>query len=110
MEPGHIEGGKISMTQLTTALTRILGRSVVDQTGYKGTFDIHLEFTPEVNPVGSVGVQSGDNGASAAVTPGDTSGPSIFTALEEKLGLRLESQKTSGQILVVDHAEKASEN
>jgi uncharacterized protein (TIGR03435 family) len=101
-----LRGGKISMTQFVDGLSNILGRPVIDKTGYTGTFDAALEFSREgVDMVGMFG------GLPAMVLPpDDDSKPSIFTALQDQLGLKLESQKGPAQILVIDHAEKASEN
>jgi uncharacterized protein (TIGR03435 family) len=106
--PNGLEGKKISMAQLANSLSSIVGPPVIDKTGYTADFDFHLEFTregtaaqPNLTPAG------GDNGL---VTPGDTSGPSIFTALQEQLGLKLEATKAPVEVLVIDHAEKASAN
>jgi uncharacterized protein (TIGR03435 family) len=49
-------------------------------------------------------------GGEPAASLGDTSGPSIFTAIQEQLGLKLEAQKVAVPILVIDHIEKLSEN
>lgn len=103
MSPNHLEGGKISMTQLVSALSTILGQPVVDKTGFTGTFDVSLDFSPE----GTALLQ----GMPGPLPQGfDTSGPSIFTALQDKLGLKLESRKSPGQILIIDHAERPTEN
>jgi uncharacterized protein (TIGR03435 family) len=100
--PNRLEGGKVSMKEFVGALSRILGRPVIDKTGFTGTFDVHLEYTPEGTAFGGGGLGP----------PGgfDTSGPSIFTAVQDQLGLKLESQKGPAELLVIDHAEKASEN
>ena len=97
MSPNHLEGGKISMMQLVNALSNILGQPVADKTGFNGTFDVSLDFSPEGTAL--------FRGAQA-----DDSRPSIFTALQDKLGLKLESQKGPEQILIIDHAEKPTEN
>jgi uncharacterized protein (TIGR03435 family) len=123
MGPNHLEGGKISMTQFVGALSNILGRPVIDKTGFTGTFDAKLDFSPEgttfggrggFGPPGAPPGGGGGDGPAPGPLPGlppsDTSAPSIFTVVEEQLGLRLESQKGPGEILVIDHAEKASEN
>jgi uncharacterized protein (TIGR03435 family) len=103
--PNLLQAGKVDMKQLANVLADVLGRPVVDKTGFTGTFDVKLEFTPEGTTFGDFGPPPG------GLTPGfDTSGPSIFTALQDQLGLKLESQKGPGEILVIDHAEKASEN
>ncbi len=81
-----------------------LGRTVVDKTGLAGTYDFTLRWTPEEQQ-GAVFKGPGD-----APAPPDANGPSLFTALEEQLGLKLESQKGPVDLLVIDHAEKASEN
>jgi uncharacterized protein (TIGR03435 family) len=106
--PTGLEGKKISMAQLANSLSSIVGPPVIDKTGYTADFDFHLEFTrdgtaaqPTFPPA------TGDNGLA---TPGDKSGPSIFTALQEQLGLKLEATKGPVEILVIDHAEKASAN
>ena len=51
-----------------------------------------------------------DQHGTGSTTPPESSGPSLFTAIQEQLGLKLESQKGPGQVLVIDHVEKASEN
>jgi uncharacterized protein (TIGR03435 family) len=78
-------------------------RLVVDQTGIKGEYDFTLEFTPEnVTPKGPQSMES--------APPPDPSAPSIFTALQDQLGLRLESTKGSVDTIVIDHIEEPSEN
>jgi uncharacterized protein (TIGR03435 family) len=106
MGPYSLEGRKLSVAQLVNALSIILGRPVIDKTGFTGTFDIHLEFAPE----GTTGRGQGGFGppglAADAGNP-DTSRPSIFTALQDQLGLKLESQKGPADVLVIDHLERA---
>jgi bla regulator protein BlaR1 len=81
-------------------LTQRLDRPVIDKTGIKGMFDFHLEFAPDET--------AGGTAPPDAAT--DPSGPSIFTAVQEQLGLKLESAKGPGEVLVIDHVEKPSEN
>jgi uncharacterized protein (TIGR03435 family) len=76
-----------------TMLWGNVGRPVIDKTNLKGLFDFRIQFTPERlsgNP--------------------DVSGPSIFTSIQEQLGLRLESAKGPVEVLVIDHVERPSEN
>jgi uncharacterized protein (TIGR03435 family) len=105
--PNLLQAGKVDMKQLANVLADVLGRPVVDKTGFTGTFDVKLEFTPEGTTFGTNGFGPPGGGLPQGF---DTSGPSIFTALQDQLGLKLESQKGPGEILVIDHAEKASEN
>ena len=109
MGPNRLEGGKISMTQLVGALSNVLGRPVIDKTGFTGTFDAKIEFSLEGTTFGASGVGPLGGPLPDAGNP-DTSRPSIFTALQEQLGLKLDAQKAPSEILVIDHAEKASEN
>jgi len=102
MGPNHLVGGKISMTQFVNALTNITGRPVVDKTGFTGTFDVSIDFSPE-----GTALMRGIPGPPPQL---DNSGPSLFTVLQDQLGLRLESEKGPEQIIVIDHAEKPSEN
>ena len=74
--------------------THTLGRPVINRTHIAGRFDFHLEYAPE-------------RGAPADELGG---GPSIFTALQEQLGLKLESARGPGEFLVIDHIERPSEN
>jgi uncharacterized protein (TIGR03435 family) len=83
---------------LTQELSRELGRVVIDQTGIKGRYDVSLKWTPETGAA----PMSSDNAPD--------SGPSIFTAIQEQLGLKLESTRGPVQVLVIDHVEMPSEN
>ena len=87
---GLIEATNITMTRFAEVLSRQMDLPVVDRTGLEGAFNLKLEWVRE-----------------SAKTD---SGPSVFTALQEQLGLRLESRKIPIEILVLDHAEKPSEN
>jgi uncharacterized protein (TIGR03435 family) len=92
-----------SMTFLSTMLSRQLGRTVVDKTGLTGSYDYTLTYTPEDMSAG------GGHDAGTSSAPADT-GPSIFTALQEQLGLKLESQKAPVDVIVIDQVDKPAEN
>lgn len=85
---------------LTQNLAMELGRVVIDKTGIEGKYDVKLTWSPENN---SAGITNASNEASPP-------GPSIFTALKEQLGLKLESTKGPVESLVIDHIEQPSEN
>jgi uncharacterized protein (TIGR03435 family) len=104
--PRSVDGTAIPIEQLITALSQALQRSVVDKTGLTGAFDVHAEWsgdqsTPGLMPPGA---------PSPASEPQDSAGSSIFTALQEQLGLKLESTKGPVEFLVIDRAERPSEN
>jgi uncharacterized protein (TIGR03435 family) len=94
--PGLIEGNQWSMTELAAVLARFMGTSVADETGLNALYDLKLEWTPDVPA-------EPPNVADAAV---ELAGPSLFTALQEKLGLRVESRKVAAEVVVVDHIER----
>lgn len=81
---------------LTFRLSALLGRPVIDTTGEKRRFDFHLRWTPD-------DAQAGADSAAP-------DRPSLVTALQEQLGLKLESGKVTADVLVVDHAELPTEN
>lgn len=85
----RIVSNSMPMSTVATLLSRYMRAFVVDQTGLKGPFEVKLVWTPDDRPVAD-----------------DERGPSVFTAVGEQLGLRLESRKGPMEVLVVDHAEK----
>jgi uncharacterized protein (TIGR03435 family) len=94
-----------TMSQLADLLSSRMDRIVRDRTGLAGHFDLDLQWMPEQNTAESL--DPSRPGLPAAV---DTSGPSLFTALQEQLGLKMESSKDSVDVLVIDHAEKPTED
>lgn len=102
----------IRMEDFIEVLSSILGSVVIDRTGFQGMFDAHLEFSADefalAGPVGSVPASAAStSGRGRAETPDR---PSISTALQEQLGLRLESTKGSVGVVVVDSVERPSVN
>jgi len=89
-----ITGKAIPISSLAGQLTGMVQGKVKDETGLKGVYDIKIRYAP-------------DNGLSGT---SDTSAPTIFTALQEQLGLKLESKKEPDEAVIVEHAEKPSQN
>lgn len=110
MEPGQLTGQGIPIQFLAQALAQRVGRTVLDQTGLKGNYDFSLKWTPEQGGPGMMGGPPGGGPAPDSAPPPDPSGPSIFTAVQEQLGLKLEPSKGPVEILIIDHIEKPSEN
>jgi uncharacterized protein (TIGR03435 family) len=102
-----VNNGKITATDaqistMVTILSRNLGRTIVDKTGLTGNYDFTLEWADDA------GSPRPSDGAAAANAPDP--GASIFTALQEQLGLKLESTKGPVDVVVIDHIEKPTEN
>jgi bla regulator protein blaR1 len=106
---GQLTGSAASLEMLVTALSNQLGRPGVDRTGLKGNFDFKLEWTPDAAQTTVPGGGPPSPGADIPPAP-DPSGPSLFTAIQEQLGLRLESQKGPVETIVIDRVERPSEN
>ncbi len=99
---------------IATMLTGILQRPVTDMTGLTGRYDFNLTWTPGrvmagrmVTSAGSAGDEGPESGTAPAPS---TSGISIFTAIQEQLGLKLRPTKTPEKVLVVDHVERPTPN
>jgi uncharacterized protein (TIGR03435 family) len=108
MGRGQLTGQGVPITTLTNLLSQQLQRTVVDKTGLTGKYDLELNWTPEQGE-GGLGPPPGAASPQAEPAP-DATGPSIFTALQEQLGLKLQSTKGPVETLVIDHAEMPSEN
>jgi len=104
------DGFGVTMAELCgRMLTNFVDRPVIDRTGLTGRYDIHLEFVRDnlsAGPVRLNGVEVPGPPAASA----DPSGLSIFTAVQQQLGLKLSPDKGPVDVIVVDHAEKPSEN
>lgn len=108
MRPGSISAKQAGIAALVRQLIPQLGRPVIDKTGLTGQYDFTLEWMPEPGQGGpeSLGLPPD----SRLPPPSDSNGPSIFTAVQEQLGLRLDAQKGPVDIIVVDRVEKPEEN
>jgi uncharacterized protein (TIGR03435 family) len=101
---GELAGGGFPLSSLASSLVQTVERIVVDRTGLSGNFDFYVRWTPERLPPGAPTDRPFRmNGAEI-----DPSGPSIFTALQEQLGLKLESTRGPVDVLVIDHVERPS--
>jgi uncharacterized protein (TIGR03435 family) len=103
-------GQAITMGRLAQILSSVLKTTILDKTGLVGTYDITLQWTPDASQPSMMGAAGAGPNTPDAAAPADTSGATIFTALEEQLGLKLESQKGPVDVIVIDHVEEPSEN
>jgi uncharacterized protein (TIGR03435 family) len=109
--PGEIDASNIGLDGLASpalsSISETRGRVVINKTGLTGRYDFTLKWTPETNapppPDGPADVEP-------PPASGDSPAPGLFTALEEQLGLKLESQKGLVQILVVDSIDHPTPN
>ena len=109
---GELIGQGLPTATLVRLLSEnILNRGVLDNTGLTGSYDFTLQWTIADESQGPMFKGAGDDQqGTGSTSPLDSSGPSLFTAIQEQLGLKLESQKGPGGVLVIDHVEKPSEN
>jgi uncharacterized protein (TIGR03435 family) len=96
---GKIDSSRTTMTTLVTVLSRFLGETVVDMTGLTGWYKVKLEWTREPPETAHPNPDQ--------PPPEPAMGPSIFSAVESQLGLKLEQRKGPLDVMVVDHAERA---
>jgi uncharacterized protein (TIGR03435 family) len=107
MSRGEVTGQALAVESLVNMLSRQLQRTVIDKTGLTGKYDFTLQWTEESSdPM----FKGGDGSQQKAEPAPDATGPSIFTALQEQLGLKLQSAKGPVETLVIDHVEMPSEN
>jgi uncharacterized protein (TIGR03435 family) len=98
---GSLEAVAMDIDLIAQTLASQLGRPVLNKTGLKGLYDVKLTWTPDP-------ALQGPGGPDAP--PADPSGPSIFTAIQEQLGLKLDSAKGPVELLVIDSVQRPSEN
>ena len=105
---GNMNAGGMALAQLAQSLAPFVNRIVTDKTGLKGEYDFQLTYTPE----GRGGLPGIPGGPPAGVDApaADPDRPSLFTALQDQLGLKLDSQKGPVDVLVIDSIEQPTED
>jgi uncharacterized protein (TIGR03435 family) len=104
MMRGELNGQNVTVGMLADQLSNIVGRSVIDKTGLTGNYDFTLKYTPEGGSPGPKGPDS------AEAAPSESQTTSVFVAVQEQLGLKLEAQKGPVDLYIIDRVEKPSEN
>lgn len=95
---GRFQVRGLHMENVASALNNVVDRTIVDKTGLKGAFEFDLSWTPDsLQPA---------NAGPAAPPRADVTGPSLFTALQEQLGLKLDAQRDQIELLVLDRVER----
>jgi uncharacterized protein (TIGR03435 family) len=100
LPPGRITFGTQPLAQLAAALSGLLQRAVVDRTGLTGNYSGSVTYTPDNAP----------RDGTPDLPAGDANGASLFTAIQEQLGLKLEPSRGQVDVLVIDHIERPTED
>jgi uncharacterized protein (TIGR03435 family) len=110
MGRGEMMGQGVELAVLVRQLSFQFHSSVIDKTGLTGKYDFDLKWAPD--EMEGAAPRSPDSEQPAANNPAPpvSSGPSIFTALEEQLGLKIESHKEPADVIVIDHIDQPSPN
>jgi uncharacterized protein (TIGR03435 family) len=95
MSTTQVSGTKITMKSFATGLAFVMGRPVMDNTGLQQDYDLQLTFVPE---------------AEILAAGNEAKGPSILTALQEQLGLKLQATTTPAEVVVIDNIQRPVEN
>ena len=101
MNPVSVRGGGVTLAMLANLLERAVGRLVIDRTGLAGNWDLEVKYTPDRSQL-PPGVEP--------PTSIDWNGPSLFTALEEQLGLKLRPARGPVEVLVIDTVQQPTPN
>jgi uncharacterized protein (TIGR03435 family) len=104
-----------TMTQFAQRLSQFVDRTVVDRTGLESKFNFSLEFAPDPSMPSQAfltgrGADAGNQANPGNPAPPGDSGPNLFTALQEQIGLKLSSDKGPVGFLIIDHVEKPTAN
>jgi uncharacterized protein (TIGR03435 family) len=102
---GRVQAGGNTMAQFANALSGTAQRVVIDKTGLTGYYDIELTYTPTPDQL-----PQGPPPPGAEPPPIDPNGPSLFTAIQEQLGLKLQDQRGPVEVVVIDTVEPPTEN
>jgi uncharacterized protein (TIGR03435 family) len=112
--PGHIEADSMPMFVLADVLSRMhaLGRVVVDKTGLTGNYNFTLQWTADnsLPPIDPYPFGSIESGLAHTENAQDAAPSLLFTAIQEQLGLKLEPEKNSVDVIVIDHIDPPSPN
>jgi uncharacterized protein (TIGR03435 family) len=103
MGNGFLSGRRTTIAALSRLIGNAVRRPIVDKTGLDGVYDVDLEFAPEFGPQLPPGLAPPPG--APAVTDAPRDGPSIFTAMQEQLGLKLESARGPVEVIVIDRVE-----
>jgi len=106
MGRGMLTGQALSMADFVRALSELLGRPVLDKSGLTGKYDLALQWTPGEGELPMLSRAEGTPSGPNFAPPGSA----IFTAIQDQLGLELESQDSRVETLVIDHVEKPAED
>jgi uncharacterized protein (TIGR03435 family) len=103
---GKLTAQGVPLDNLASQLTEQLHQIVQNKTGLKGNYDFVLEWAPERDHDGGPVIGNGEASGSADAS----SLPSIYTAIQEQLGLKLEAQRAAVQVFVIDQVERPTQN
>ena len=103
---GRLRAGGTTIEQFAAMISGTAQRSVIDKTGLTGYYDIALTFTP----AGDQLPQGAPPPGAPAPPPIDPDGPTLFTAIQEQLGLKLENQQSPVEVVVIDSIQRPTEN
>jgi uncharacterized protein (TIGR03435 family) len=105
--PGLISAGGITMARLAEILSGSVARTVVDRTGLSGNYELDLTYTPDA---AAGGQPAGPPPPGAPALNIDPNGPSLVTAIQEQLGLKLEATRGPVVVTVIDRIERPTED
>lgn len=110
VESSRVTGQGVPTESLARLISQQLRRTVVDKTGLRGDYDFTLQWTSDQSEAAMLKAADEAKPGSNSALPPEPAGPSIFTAIQEQLGLKLESTRGPVEIIVIDHIERPSEN
>lgn len=102
---GSMNAGGMAMADLARSLSGLVNRIVIDKTGLSGRYDFQLTYTPDGRG-NALGLPGGAPPLGVDAPAGDPNGASLFTAVQEQLGLKLDSQKGPVEVLVIESIEQ----
>ena len=104
INPGMVSFNGVPMAMIAQVLTQSVGRPVIDKTGLTSYFDFTLQWTPQ--PGSGMPFQPAGGPPAAPPPAADPDGSNLFTAVQEQLGLKLESARGPVEVVVIDRLEK----